>query len=79
MAPNPLHTHDCNCCEYHGTVKDSSGQFVDLYTCRGVTAVVRYGSDGPEYTSMPLALLKEGGEIAGSMLYVVLVLSEQEK
>ena len=44
-------THDCEACSYLGHY-DSAGVHFDLYACPGEpTVVVRYGNDGPEYSS----------------------------
>ncbi len=53
------HKHDCDDCEYLGSIMD-----LDLYTCEhgpGRTFVARYGSGGPDYTSFPVFAL--GGEV----------------
>ena len=63
MSITPVHTHDCNCCTYLGTVTQD-GKWYDLYTCRG-SAVIRYGSDGPEYLSTPLSMAESMGGLYG--------------
>jgi hypothetical protein len=44
----PLYIHDCDICEYRGTIDGK-----DIYTCNGVgvNIVVRYSDDGPDYSS----------------------------
>lgn len=60
----PVHEHDCDNCKFVGRL---NGQ--DLYACvtpRGVEYSARYGSDGPQYSSLgsftpeesPVALAK---------------------
>jgi hypothetical protein len=60
-------THDCDACEYLGTVEgpnvdgaDEVARF-DLYWCKrcdGGTAIARYGSEGFEYMSVPAFILE---------------------
>jgi len=46
--------HDCESCEFLGTV-NIDGRTFDLYTCAqgglGRTFIARYGDDGPDYSS----------------------------
>jgi hypothetical protein len=59
--PAPIHTHDCNLCRYLGTIA-SGGGWHDVYVCErnpvetDRSVIMRYGSDGPEYTSVPLSM-----------------------
>lgn len=49
----PKFVHDCEVCKYIGEVEGH-----DLYTC--VTSIVlRFGDDGPEYNSIPEAMLDD--------------------
>ena len=46
-----IFTHDCtdpNCCKYAGSFNDS-----DVYMSRGGTLIIRFGNDGPDYSSYP--------------------------
>lgn len=57
-------THDCDRCEYLGTGSITGQGLVDVYWCPETiagqgSAVLRYGSDGPEYWSMPLEVLDQ--------------------
>ena len=47
----PKWTHDCDCCEYLGSMNTTTGS-LDWYECTE-SAVARYGDDGPEYWSTP--------------------------
>lgn len=63
----PVHAHDCDGCKYLGTIAgadDDCGP-IDLYFCGGPassltggTYLARYGSDGPEYTSCALDIIR---------------------
>lgn len=50
----PLYEHDCDNCVYRGTIKER-----DVYTCNsklfGMTVIVRYSSDGPDYSSSTIS------------------------
>lgn len=51
----PKHKHDCEECEYRGSLQLGDKWF-DFYRCPqgGIkTTLARYGSDGPEYFSFP--------------------------
>jgi hypothetical protein len=57
------HSHDCGTCRY---VRSTSrgGRVVDWYVCSGASAspldgsvIGRYGSDGGDYWSMPVAVI----------------------
>lgn len=60
-ATEAIHKHDCDCCEYLGTVTALPDAFApsaidyDLYFCAqggiGPTVIARYGSEGPQYSS----------------------------
>ncbi len=58
---DPVHTHDCEECVFKGTVAFAHGRRfqmgdADVYRCeqRGIpTWIARYGSDGPDYTTLP--------------------------
>ena len=63
MSIKPVHTHDCDCCTYLGTVMQD-GTWHDLYTCRG-SAIYRWGSDGPQYSSIPLRMAESMGGLYG--------------
>lgn len=45
--------HDCEHCTFHGHM-----QGYDVYTCVS-SVVLRFGSDGPEYKSMPKDLARD--------------------
>lgn len=63
MSIQPVHTHDCNRCTYLGSVT-RDGEWYDLYICHD-SAVIRYGSDGPEYLSTPLSMAESMGGLYG--------------
>ena len=46
MNREPLYEHDCNHCTHVG-----STQAFDVYHCRHHTLIIRFSSDGPDYTS----------------------------
>lgn len=53
-----IFTHDSDCCEYIDTIV-SMERTSDLYACfsdEGVCIIVRYGNDGPDYTSLTFPL-----------------------
>ena len=58
------HTHDCDACIFLGNLSVICGDIskrYDIYLCAsamgGPDVVARYGSDGPEYRSVPLEVL----------------------
>ncbi len=58
---SPVHAHDCEHCKFLGRV---NGQ--DLYACvtaRGVEYSARYGSEGPQYSSLG-SFTPEGSPVA---------------
>ena len=60
-AHTAVWVHDCEKCTYLGQTTYSD-KLYDLYVCEeegslGPTLIARYGSDGPEYTSMPAKLV----------------------
>jgi len=52
----PRYVHDCTKCVFIGVIAMSDKDMRDAYVCAGreQTSVLRYGSDGPDYTSQPL-------------------------
>ena len=74
LPPGPTHTNDCKRCQYlHSETLE--GQTVDWYRCpkRGGTnigdsIIGRFGSEGPEYWSMPASVIEsvEERDWAGS-------------
>lgn len=92
LAPHfvPCFTHDCTACIFLGhynyeapLVDGSEWTTVDLYYCdtaiMGGTCIARYGSDGPQYSSCPVDLIKRdlvtlmenGGRVATSTPAIV--------
>lgn len=72
MVDTRRFTHDCENCEFHGHM-----QGYDVYTCR-TSMILRHGSDGPEYLSIPLAYVgqvakRSGGQIWADAIDVVAV------
>jgi hypothetical protein len=69
MSMKPKHTHDCERCQYLGTVFDSGGM-LDGYYCNdgflGGSVVLRQSSEGSDYWSIPLSMLKPD-EVAGQL------------
>lgn len=68
--PNPRFQHDCDSCRFLGTIVSKyqpNAPYVDLYACDdksilkkwGPSLIARYGSDGPDYSSMPFELVQE--------------------
>jgi len=55
----PQHTHDCTACVFLGRMAQGVSSY-DLYFCpagqssMGGTLLARFGSDGPQYHSMPI-------------------------
>ena len=43
----PVHTHDCTSCRFLGRINNH-----DLYVCASGEYSARYGSDGPQYSSL---------------------------
>lgn len=51
---HPNFKHDCERCVFIGNYSDERYPKADLYWClslNGQTVIVRYGDDGPEYSS----------------------------
>lgn len=73
------YTHDCTICRFLGTVQDAGNHPVDLYRCAGVhqdSVIARYGSDGPDYSSMPVLFMEKAPNIyANSLLMIAYQLS----
>lgn len=63
MADTPQFTHDCNSCLFLGRYEDTAtlhGRDYDLYYCGRCdegSVIARFGSDGWEYQSMPVAVI----------------------
>lgn len=61
QKPTPMFTHDCDCCAFLGNMYAPTrpAGFVDMYRCdaHGATVIVRYGDDGPDYSSASLSRL----------------------
>jgi hypothetical protein len=68
--PKPLYHHDCDQCRFLGSVRDADlgDGWVDLYAHAHkhpadiedhgrTTLLARYGNAGPDYTSIPAAML----------------------
>ena len=53
MTDTRRHAHDCDHCSFHGHM-----QGFDVYTCSS-SLVLRWGSDGPEYQSLPMEMIGE--------------------
>lgn len=57
----PVFEHDCDGCIFLGTYTWKERQF-DLYFCPNCdegSVIARFGSDGPEYASAPLAVVEQ--------------------
>lgn len=58
MEPN--HNHDCEKCKLLGMLWIGD-DIVDVYRCRSRSSlgslIIRFGSDGPEYWSMPIDVI----------------------
>lgn len=56
----PTYEHDCDDCRFLGAHK-VDGQTLDLYVCEdgfmGNSLIARFGSEGPEYSSLPVDLI----------------------
>ena len=60
--PNPRFQHDCDDCKFLGTIVSKyqpNAPYADLYACRDNSLIARYGSDGPDYSSMPMELVQQ--------------------
>lgn len=57
LGMTPKWTHDCNVCNYLGSIHTHKG-IVDWYKCTDST-VARFGSDGPDYWSMPTSMVTD--------------------
>lgn len=56
QTAEPAHRHDCDQCVFKGSGTEANGNPVDVYRCEqhGIpTWVGRYGSGGPDYTTLP--------------------------
>jgi hypothetical protein len=58
----PKYKHDCDACAFI-QVLELNGEHYDIYRCSNSamppTWIARFGSDGPDYWSMPYDILKE--------------------
>lgn len=64
------HKHDCESCKFVKSMTLEKRQ-VDWYVCKsvlGFTVVGRYGSNGPEYWSLPIEVLKSIPAEQGSIM-----------
>lgn len=68
MTDIPRFTHDCDSCVFLGRYTNPyyalSKQHTDLYycvRCDGGSMIARYGSEGSEYMSAPIAVLLYAG------------------
>ena len=60
-------THDCDRCRFLGTAI-LMGRTFDYYFCKDIaegTIIARYGSDGPEYSSSLIHLVKRDAHTFG--------------
>lgn len=62
LLPESMHTHDCEECEYMGSLRAREGDF-DFYMCSNYTLIpptfiARFGSGGSEYISRPEPVMK---------------------
>ncbi len=73
----PFYTHDCEQCQFLGTVLNDKQNPVDLYVhvncgTYGPTILARHGNNGPEYTCAPIGAIGLTGckelEIAAMMV-----------
>jgi len=68
----PEHMHDCDRCRYLGTVQ-MIGRTLDIYNCTSIISpegsiILRYGSDGPEYSSLDVSTARQVAENDGGWL-----------
>ena len=58
----PNFQHDCNECKFLGTINNNL-ENVDCYYCEtsitGSTLIARFSGNGPDYSSMPVNMLRE--------------------
>lgn len=60
----PRHTHDCDCCQFLGYADFAAHVELDRSDVwyhggeEGGALILRHGSDGPEYHSFPLRLVR---------------------
>jgi len=71
----PYHSHDCEACAFLGSVEMAPGKWIDYYTCPngpGRTYIARFGSEGPDYTSMNAMMLSDLDMIPADPLLAML-------
>ena len=66
-ALHPKWTHDCEACEYIGSMHSDRG-LLDWYTCND-SVIARYGDDGPEYWSTPRFIINNDDYLIGRDMY----------
>lgn len=54
MKQTPRHKHDCSDCTFLGTFHGADMYFCRAWGAKRVTLILRDGSEGPEYDSLPL-------------------------
>ncbi len=74
------YTHDCESCTFLGRDVDTNNDTqVDMYFCPqgGLpTIIMRYGNEGSEYTSAPIAVINNGGIFDESPLLRNMLIAE---
>lgn len=77
----PVHQHDCQRCRYLGHTRIDNHE-VDVYHCPdsdGGSMVLRYGSEGPEYWSMLVGLLRQASDYGSTRATAALEALEETK
>lgn len=54
MKQTPIHKHECDRCTFLGTFRGADMYFCRAWGAKRVTLILRDGSEGPEYDSLPL-------------------------
>lgn len=80
MNETPQYAHDCETCNFLGRdVDDQSGSSVDMYFCpqHGLpTIIMRYGSNGEDYTSAPIIVINNSDVFSETPLLRNMLISE---
>lgn len=81
MKSDNLYTHDCDKCRYLESDYVEGHEMVDWYVCVDhfkASLIGRYGSDGPDYWSMPVSLITHVNAESGTpMIQQALLVKER--
>lgn len=63
QTTHPVYNHDCESCLFLGA-KEVKGKVYDFYFCpKTKSNIARFGSDAPDYLSLPAFLVRTFGHI----------------